>query len=296
MRISKRPEITNELVNFIRQTIEANPEKGRSQLSVMLCEEWGWKDSNGRTKDMSCRDMLAALDKSGKITLPPRITKGRSPGDSKGVKHLVHDKTPINVSLKEIQPLQVKEVTDKETMNQFKSFIDQYHYLGFSRCVGESMPYIVYSKNGQPISCLLFGAPAWSCRDRDTFIGWSKDERKSNLISMANNSRYLIMPWVRVPHLASHILAIISKRVSADWERKYGHSIYLLETFVEIDRFKGTCYKAANWQNAGRTTGRGRNGGHHNSIVPQKAIYLYPLSKDWKSALCKGTAGEKVCN
>jgi hypothetical protein len=155
------------------------------------------------------------------------------------------------------------------------------------------MAYMIYSNNNQILSCLLFGSPAWSCRDRDAFIGWSKEDRRSNLIMTTNNVRFVILPFVNVPHLASHILSIISKRISSDWERKYGHSIYLLETFVEVGRFKGTCYKAANWINVGRTTGRGRNGGHHNAIVPYKDIYLYPLAKDWRTVLRGGMTGEK---
>jgi hypothetical protein len=290
MRIYKRPEITKELIDFIRQFIAMNPDKGRSKLSVMLCEIWDWRDSTGRTKDMSCRDMLTALDKTGKITLPPPKRVGRRPGDSKGVKHLIHDETPIAVKLRELQPLHVEVVSDKVAMEQFKSLIDQYHYLGFDRCISESMSYRVFSNNSKPLACLLFGSPAWTCRDRDAFIGWSKDERRSGLLRMTNQSRYLILPWVNVPHLASHILSIIAKRISSDWERKYGHPIVLLETFVEVGRFKGTSYKAANWLNVGRTTGRGRNGGHHHAMVPEKDIYLYPLAKDWR-ALLRGDQG-----
>ena len=242
---------------------------------------------------MSCRDMLNALDKAGKITLPPPKRAGRRPGDSKGVKHLTHDVTPIAVKLRELQPLHVEVVSEKAAMERFKSLIDQYHYLGFDRSISESMSYMVYSNKSKPLACLLFGSPAWSCRDRDRLIGWSKDDRRSSLIMMTNNSRFLILPWVNVPHLASHILSIISKRISSDWECKYGHPIYLLETFVEVGRFKGTCYKAANWLNVGQTTGRGRNGGHHNAIIPKKDIYLYPLTKDWRALLRGDKSGDK---
>ncbi len=291
MSTYKRPEITEKLVDFIRQFIAANPDKGRTKLSIMLCEVWDWRDSTGRTKDMSCRDMLRALDKAGKITLPaPKRTRQRI-GNSKGVKHLIHDETPISCKLKELQPLRVEVVTSKTDWEQVKSYIDQYHYLKFNRCISERMAYLVCSYDGKPLASLLFGSPAWSCRDRDEYIGWTKEDRRDNLIMMTNNSRFVIFPWVNVPHLASHILSIISKRISADWEQKYGHSICLLETFVEGDRFKGTCYKAANWIHVGKTTGRGRNGGHHNAIVPIKDIYLYPLSKAWRAVLLT----EKAC-
>lgn len=277
----------------IRQLIAANPDKHRTKLSVMLCEIWDWRDATGRTKDMSCRDMLTALDKAGKITLPPPKRTSRHSGDSKGVKHFDHDETPIACKLRELQPLRVDAVTSKETMDQFKSLIDQYHYLKYDRCISESMAYMVYSNHNQILSCLLFGAPAWSCRDRDTFIGWSKEDRRSNLIMMTNNVRFVIMPFVHVPHLASHILSIISKRISSDWARKYGHPICLLETYVEVGRFLGTCYRAANWLNVGRTTGRGRNGGHNHAIVPYKDIYLYPLAKNWRAVLRGDMTGEK---
>lgn len=285
MVINKRPEITNELIDFIRQTISDNPGIRRSKLSVKLCEAWNWRDSTGRTKDMSCRDLLASLDKSGRITLPPPLFTPRRRGDSKGVKHFIHNETPIAVKLRELRPLNVEVVTSKESMGQFKSFIDQYHYLSFDRCISESMAYLVYSNSRRPLACLLFGSAAWSCHDRDTFIGWGKEERRSNLIMTTNNSRFLILPWVNIPHLASHVLALISRRISADWVQKYGHPIYLLETFVETGRFKGTCYQAANWINVGKTTGRGRNGGHKYAIVPVKDIYLYPLTKSWRGIL-----------
>jgi hypothetical protein len=292
MSTYKRPELTEELIDFIRRFIAENPDKGRTRLSIMLCEIWDWRNSQGRTKDMSCRDMLNALDKAGKITLPAPRCILRRPGDSKGVKHLIHDETPINCKLKELQPLQVEVVTLKADWEQIKSYIDQYHYLRFDRCISESMAYLVRSHDGKHLACLLFGSAAWSCRDRDAFIGWTKEDRRANLIMTTNNSRFVILPWVNVPHLASHILSIISKRISADWERKYGHAICLLETFVEAGRFKGTCYKAANWIHVGKTTGRGRNGGHHNAMLPTKDIYLYPLSKAWRAVLLTEKAGE----
>ena len=286
MNINRRPELTKEIIGFIQQFIESNPEMGRSNLSVALCEIWGWRDANGRTKDMSCRDMLRSLDKAGKIVLPaPKVTPRRS-GDSKGVEHLIHDETPINCGLKELQPLQIKVVSSKSDWQQFKSYVDQYHYLKFDRCISESMAYQIMSNNASPLASLLFGSAAWSCRDRDTVIGWGKDKKKRNLSKIANNSRFVIYPFVTVPHLASHILSLISKRIATDWDKKYGHQICLLETFIETPtRFRGTCYKAANWIHVGRTTGRGRNGGHHDSMIPEKDIYLYPLVRNWLSPL-----------
>lgn len=258
---------------------------GRSRLSVILCEMWDWRSVDGRTKDMSCRDLLRALDKAGKIVLPPKKTVTRKTGTPVKIKHLEHDETLINCKLKELQPLRIELVSAKDDLTQFKSYIDQYHYLGFDRFIGERMAYMVYSCNGKALACLLFGSAAWSCKDRDRFIGWSKEQRKHRLNQITNNTRFLIFPWVRVPHLASHILSLIVRRVSDDWKSKYGHPVYLLETFVDSSRFKGTSYKAANWIHVGSTTGRGRDGGHHHEILPIKEIFLYPLSSNYRTLL-----------
>jgi len=285
MKTTNRPEITEERLKQIRNTISENPGMGRTKLSVVLCEIWCWRDAGGRVKDMSCRDLLSSLEKAGRIDLPPRIRLARKPGDTKGIKHLVHDETPIVLKLGELQPLDIEVVTSRESMARFQSYLDQYHYLKFDRFIGERMAYLVFGRNSEPLACLLFGSAAWSCKERDSFIGWSKDERNHGLKMLTNNSRFLIFPWVNVPHLASHILSLVAKRIGSDWELKYGHGLCLLETFVECDRFKGTCYKAANWINVGRTTGRGRDGGHHNAILPQKYVYLYPLVTCFRQAL-----------
>ena len=285
MGTTNRPEITEELLEQIRKTISDNSGMGRTKLSVALCEIWGWRNAGGRVKDMSCRDLLSSLEKAGRIVLPPRILLARRPGDTKGSKHLVHDETPIVRDLGELQPLGIEVITSKEAMERFQSYIDQYHYLKFDRFIGERMAYLVSSRDGEPLACLLFGSAAWSCKERDSFIGWSKDARSHGLKMMTNNQRFLIFPWVSVPHLAIHILSLAAKRISSDWELKYGHGLYMLETFVECRRFKGTCYKAANWVNVGRTTGRGRDGGHHNAILPQKDVYLYPLVTHFRRVL-----------
>jgi len=286
MNTFNRPEITDEKIAVIRKLIEENPDIGRTKLSVLLCEMWDWRGPNGQTKDMSCRDMLRALDKAGKITLPVPKSAAKKVRRRPAIKHFVHDETPVTGSLKELRPLRVEVVSSKADLEQFKSYIDQYHYLGFDRYIGERMAYMVYSRDGVLLSCLLFGSAAWSCAERDKYIGWGKEQRKHRLNMLTNNTRFLVLPWVKVPHLASHILSLISRRISADWERKYGHPVCLLETFVEVRRFRAVCYRAANWVRVGSTTGRGRDGGHHNAILPIKDIYLYPLADDYRSTLC----------
>lgn len=287
MKTFNRPEITDEKIELIKRLIAENPNMGRTRLSVMLCEMWDWRGSNGQVKDMSCRDVLLSLEKAGKIVLPRPQSTTHKAGAVRKIKHLTHDETPITGGLKDLRPLRVEIVSSKDKLAEFKSYIDQYHYLAFDRYIGEHMAYMVYSRDGIPLSCLLFGSAAWSCRDRDIYIGWGKEQRRYNLNHLTNNVRYLVLPWVRVPHLASHILSLITKRISTDWEQKYGHPVLLLETFVEISRFRGVCYRAANWIRVGSTTGRGRDGGHHNAILPVKDIYLYPLDADYRSKLCQ---------
>jgi hypothetical protein len=287
----KRPEVTDELVMQINSLIKEHPDWHRTKVSKYLCELWDWRMPDGQIKDISCRDMLRALDKAGKITLPKAIQiLERAPYKNKYVQDFIHDKTPIETKLSSLQPLRVEAVEGKWQVNEFKSYIEQYHYLHFDRTVGENMKYMVYSADGRLLACLLFGSAAWSCRDRDAYIGWSPQSRKSNLQEMTNNVRFLLMPWIKVPHLASHILSRISHRLSSDWEKKYGHPIYCLETFVECDRFRGTCYVAANWIYVGKTVGRGRDDINKTASLPIKHIYLYPLNRRYRQLL--GRSGE----
>jgi len=282
-----RPEITEEKVEQIRRIIAEHPEWNRTRISQHICRLWGWQNPNGGLKDISCRDMLRGLDKAGRISLPMAQKPSRTRGSADMIKHFEHDTTPINAKLSQLRPLYICRVDSGKGLALFKSYIDKYHYLGFDRTIGENMKYMVYSRDGKPLSCLLFGSAAWSCRERDVFIGWDKRQRALGLGGMTNNSRFLVFPWVRVPHLASHILSLIAHRVADDWREKYGHPVYCLETFVEKERFKGICYHAANWIRVGSTTGRGRDGGHKHAILPIKDIYLYPLVKDFRLALTR---------
>ena len=281
-----RPEVTDELVKQINEVIAANPSWTRSKISQYLCELWDWRLPNGNTKDISCRDLLRDLDKAGKIKLPEAKKVGRTVGSQRPIQYMFHDTTPVDGSLSSLIPLRIEsKVESGGLLNEFKFYIDEYHYLGFGRTVGENMKYMVYSKDGVLLACLLFGSASWSCHDRDVYIGWESTVRKRNLPMMTNNTRFLILPWVNVSHLASHILSLIVRRVSSDWEIKYGHPIYCLETYVECDRFKGTCYKAANWIYVGQTIGRGRNDVDYSAQLPIKDIYLYPLHKKYQKIL-----------
>ena len=282
-----RPEITEGRVKQIQEIIKANPDWNRTRISKQVCVLWGWENPNGQLKDISCRDLLRDLDKAGRIRLPARQACSRSKGGADKVVYLKHDISPVNERISQLRPLYVGKVAGGGDLAQFKSLLAQYHYLGYDRSIGENMKYMVYAKNGRPLACLLFGSAAWSCRGRDSYIGWSKHEREQGLRYLTNNSRFLIPPWISCPHLASHVLSLISRRIAEDWQQKYGHPVYCMETFVETGRFKGTCYKAANWVKVGTTMGRGRDGGHHNAILPVKDIYLYPLVRGFRQALTK---------
>ena len=281
-----KPKLTNENINQIRKLIEDNPNWTRTALSKKICELWDWKSPIGQIKDISCRDMLRTLDMKGLINLPNARWTPRAPGlGADKITLLEHAAFPIETELNAIKPVTVEMAASKNDIALFKSYIQQYHYLGFDRSIGENIKYFIYGGSGDVLSCVMFGSAAWSCRARDEYIGWNKEQRVAGLAFVAGNSRFLIMPWVHVSHLASHILGIITRRVSKDWIEKYGHPLYLLETYVD-PRFKGTCYKAANWRHAGYTTGLGRNSTPTSPALPIKDVFVYPLCVDFKKKLC----------
>lgn len=281
----RRPEITEEKINQIKILISSNPDWHRSKLSKELCELWDWKSEIGQLKDISCRDMLRSLESSGKIKLPPGQRTGRKAGQTTNIQLRLHDTTPIETHLKNIVPLSVEIAKSKSEIAEFKSYIEQFHYLSYGQSVGECMRYIIRSNTGSVVALLLFGSSARRCSSRDKYIGWNDDVRKNNLHLTTNNTRFLIPEWIRVPHLASHCLGLISRRVSDDWLFKYGHPIFFLETFVEQARFRGISYIAANWLRVGETTGRGRNSVNSEVTLPIKDVYVYPLHRNFRSIL-----------
>ncbi len=276
-------EITIEDIGLIQQLINANPSWHRTRLSQELCLRWNWRAANGQIKDMACRSLLSKLERCSHITLPAPQTPG---GGCRKVfiTHVPHNTDPIACTLSNLAPVHVELVEDGSLLGLFKCLLSCYHYLGFNGTVGQNMKYLVFDREQNPLACLLFGSAAWKCAPRDDFIGWDADARRVNLHLVTNNMRFLILTWVRVPHLASHILGRVARRISSDWMEKYGHPIYLLETFVERDCFQGICYQASNWIYVGQTSGRSRNG-HPGLKVPIKDIYLYPLTKRFREAL-----------
>ena len=268
--------VTEHDINTIRTLIVSNPKWHRTRISRELCELWDWRNDAGAIKDMAARSLLRKLDAMDLINLPEPIRSSNNGHryQNRGEKPIYE---PIDAKLSELQPIRIVEVTDGEQSNLFRSLVAHYHYLGYQGPVGENLQYLVYDCHNRILGCLLFGAPAWRVASRDRYLGWDDTQRREGLSRIANNMRFLILPEVRVAHLASHLLGKVSRRISADWNTKYGHPIELLETFVENKRFQGTCYKAANWMKAGETTGRSRNDRRNKPKVPIKSVWLYPI-------------------
>ena len=283
--VQGRPVTPQDVVR-IRELLTGNPHWSRRRLSEALAEEWGWRNGVGRLKDMAARTLLLKLEARGLIHLPPRR---QSPSNRMAVGHRSRqkwDRTPIEGKLGDLGPLTIREVSSDATSRvRFAAALAEFHYLGLRGTVGENLQYTVTDGRGRLLACLLFGAPAWKCRARDEFIGWTADQRQRRLHLITNNTRFLILPTVKVPHLASWILGQVLRRLSLDWERKYGHGIALVETFVERDRFAGTSYKAANWVCPGSTTGRSRQDRYSTLRVPVKDVYIYPLQRRFRREL-----------
>jgi hypothetical protein len=278
--------ITSEDVNFLIGIIANNPKESRRALSIRVCREWNWIQPNGVLKDGVCRGLMLKLHREGHIELPPRkrpFTGGRQ-SKEKIIKPEI-DQDQIFSTVKELQPIEIRLVRRTKLETLFKSLIEQYHYLGYTQPVGEHLKYIVFAA-GRPIACFVFSSAPYSIRHRDRFIGWSPEILEKNRHLLAYNSRFLILPWVKVPHLASHLLAKCARGISADWQALYCHPVFWIETFVDTELFKGTCYRAANWIFLGNTSGRGKYNKTQKQLTSIKAMYGLPLVKQFRQLLC----------
>jgi hypothetical protein len=279
---------TGKDIAFVRQFIAEHPEDSRWSLSRKLCQAWSWVQPNGELRDMVCRGLMLELDRKGYITLPPVKQHNPHPSLVRKRPSLPEiDQTPLEVTVSDLQPLDFQQVRRTGAEPLFNSLIEHYHYLGYCQPVGEQLKYIVFAE-GRPIACLAWSSAPRHIGDRDRFIGWTKQVREKRLSLIAVNTRFLILPWVRVSCLASHILGRMARLLPQDWERIYNHPLYYLETFVDEERFQGTCYRAANWITVGRTTGRGKNDQTHKVNRSIKGVWGYPLSKDFRFHLCGG--------
>jgi hypothetical protein len=262
---------------WLRDWVEGHPEWSRKRLARELCQRWQWVDGQGRLKDFAARSLLLKLEARGVVKLPPlRINHRRPP---RGVPMWESWEEPVawEARLPEISPIGLERVMPgTEADRRWRFYLHRYHYLGLA-VVGENMGYLARDAQEREVACLLFGAAAWRCAPRDRALGWSGPERKQGLSRVVNNTRFLVLPWVRVKHLGSSVLSQAARRIQRDWQQKYGHGLDWLETFVDRERFRGSCYRAANWRWVGQTQGRSRQDRDHQMQVPVKDVYLYAL-------------------
>jgi hypothetical protein len=277
--------VTTSDVAFINALIAENPTATRFALSRKLCEAWEWVQPNGQLRDMVCRGLMLALHRAGLIELPAPRPVPRNPLAVRTPPAPVEiDSTPVRTKVSDLRPLEFRLVRRTKEEPVFNGLMEEHHYLGYVQPVGEHLKYLVYAK-GRPVACLAWCSAPRHLGPRDRFIGWAPEARRENIRFLAYNTRFLILPWVTVRCLASHILGRMAKLLPADWERIYGHPVYFLETFVDPQRNRGTCYRAANWIALGRTTGRGHNAPTKKPRVPIKEILALPLDRRFRKLL-----------
>jgi len=280
--------VTAEEILYIRELIAAHPRASRRRLSQRLCEAWQWKQANGALRDMVCRGLLLMLDRAGHIELPavkcvphnPLVRRERP-------EPVLIDTTPMDGPLQELRPVEIQQVRRTSDEPLFNSLMEQYHYLAYEQPVGEHLKFLVWAQ-ARPIACLAWSSAPRHLGSRDRYIGWSAEARRRNIRFIAYNTRYLLLPWVRVPHLASHILGKMTSQLSQHWEQMYGHPVYFAETFIDPGRFRGTCYRAANWKLLGVTTGRGKNDHTNKLNRPIKEVLGLPLTPRFRELLQAG--------
>jgi len=278
--------ITGEEIAFVRQLIQKCPHLSRWKLSRELCEAWQWKQANGALRDILCRGLLLRLHRAGEIELPlvKRVVPNRIAERARPPR-LAIEGPSFEGALGELQTLEFAQVRRTPEEALFNSLLEQHHYLGYERPVGEHLKYLVKAR-GQAIACVAWSSAPLHLKLRDRFLGWNEEARERNVHLLAYNPRFLILPWIRVPHLASHILGCMARILSAEWKRLYAHPIYWLETFVDTSRFAGTCYRAANWIEIGMTAGRGHRAPTLEPTRPVKKMLGLPLHRKYREILC----------
>ncbi len=277
--------VSSDDVAFIRELIARHPSASRRALSVLLCEAWNWRQPNGAARDLVCRGLMLGLHRARLIELPPQVKLPPNPLARRAPPVRVEVSTdPLLGSLRECVPLEWRLVRRTADEALFNSLLEQHHYLGYTQPVGAHLKYLVLA-TGRPVACAAWSSAPRHLRPRDQFIGWSPEVRRRNLHGIAYNLRFLVLPWVRVPHLASHLLGAMARRISDDWVRAYGHPIHYLESFVDPQRFRGTCYQAANWIRLGPTQGRGKDAPTWEANRPVKQILGYPVHRHFRRCL-----------
>lgn len=276
-------EITDQDIAQVRGAISQYYKKGRSYIARILCRQWDWKQPNGKFKEYAARDLLLRLEEKRLVELPPRLRQKNNLKKKSFAQRPFFEDKALDGNVSQYNDLQIRLI---ETGDDYLwgYLLDHYHYLGLPRLVGEHLRYLVWL-DGQVVACLAWASAAFKVKSRDDYIGWDVETRKKRLHLVANNARFLVLPWVRVKYLASKTLALTLKRLSDDWSDVYRHQIYLAETFVDVSRFSGTCYKAANWQFVGLTRGSAKKGNAYQFHGQSKAVYLYPLDRHFKREL-----------
>jgi hypothetical protein len=287
--IHKGREITDEDVAGIRALQGERASWTRRSLSIALCERRGWVQDNGAVRDAACRALLLALHRQGRIDLPAPTWNCKEPWRRLRPGKVDVDTTSLEGTLRSIGSVELREVCRTPEEKIVNGLLEEHHYLHYTTPVGERMKYLV-TASGRPIGCFVWSSAPRHLGPRDRHIGWAPAERKSNIRFVAYQTRFLILPWVRVPHLASHLLGKMARQLSTDWQRVYGHPIHFTETFVDTERSRGTCYRAANWIDLGVTTGRGKADLTHKQNRSIKRVFGYPLIRDYRERLQRGTA------
>lgn len=281
-------ELTADDISFIKTAIKTGYARGRSHISTVICESWQWKQQNGKLKEYAARDLLLRLEENGFISLPPRLRPKNN------LKVPAFDQVPLFIK----EPLSglvgihdavsIRLVDSPADSYLWQYLVHHHHYLGLHKLVGEHVRHLAFIGE-QVVACLGWASAAWKMKDRDRYIGWDEITKRRNLHNIANNVRFLILPWICIKHLASKVLALSLRRLGEDWRERYSHEIYLAETFVDTARFKGTCYRAANWHYVGQTKGSAKRGNRYHRHGISKAIYLYPLHRQFRRMLTNET-------
>lgn len=285
--------LSAEDLSGLRALIARDPQRGRTALSRHLCEVWDWRNGAGRLKDMAARTLLLKLEARGLIALPPRQSHPRGASRAASARPEVPPEWALAAPprldgpLARVQPVRLELVDTLDLRRQVSRWLAAYHYRGFGGAVGENVQYVARAASGQELALMVFGAAAWKVAGRDRFIGWSAPQRAQRLLEITNQQRFLILPWVRVPQLASHLLALATRRLAHDWQARYGHRVWLVETFVERQRFAGTAYRAAGWSYLGTTTGRTRQDRYNTLRTPLKDVWVYPLQRQFQAHLTR---------
>jgi hypothetical protein len=280
--------VTDADVAGIRALIAARPGASRRALSHALCAAWGWVQPNGHPRDMVCRGLLLALHRAGHIALPPVRQVPPNPlAHRRPPAAVAIDQTPLTGRLADLRPLAFHQIRRTAAEPLFNGLVAAHHYLGYTQPVGEQLKFLV-TAGDRPVACFAWSSAPRHLGPRDRFLGWSAAARRQQIRFVAYNSRFLILPWVRVPHLASHLLGRMTAMLPREWQRVYGHPVYFAETFVDPARSRGTCYRAANWVWLGRTTGRGKAAQRRRPTRPLKDVLGYPLVRRFRERLARG--------